>query len=613
MSLFARLAVVGVALALVPALLAQPTPAERPPAAEVKTAAETLRDVYDKEYAAADQSEADTKALAKKLLKIAPERKTPAMIFACYDEARRLAAQAGDVRTAFAAVEELKKRFADTGELSRDTLRTLAGADVPATEAHALVEQAREESAAALREGNFTRAALFTGYAAGFAKKLQDPDLALELREQRTKLESLAKAKAKVGENPKDPAANTVLGTYWAFDRGDWAAGLKYLANGSDDPLAEVAKLDVANPATATGRTTLGEKWHALATKATDAKRKRAFAERAWTWYTAAVAVATGDEDLKPAERAKRIESEFPDLFNAVFEGHASAVAALAVTPDGKTLVSVGNDNLVRVWDTASGKLVRSLDGHGGWVGSVVVTPDSAKAITAGGDNVIRIWDLKAGRPVATLEGHTVAVRGLALTADGKFLVSGGSDKTCRLWDLTTNKQVRKYGAETESVESVAVTADGSRVLAGSDNGIVTVYDAKTGSVVSRFDKHAGSMVYTVAVTRDGKTALSGARDKTIRVWDVATGKELRTLTGHTEQVYQVALSPDEKHVLSASFDKTIRIWDFATGKELKRFEGHADGVQGAVYSPDGRTVYSASWDKTVRRWRVPPGLTKAD
>ena len=87
------------------------------------------------------------------------------------------------------------------------------------------------------------------------------------------------------------------------------------------------------------------------------------------------------------------------------------------------------------------------------------------------------------------------------------------------------------------------------------------------------------------------------------------SGKEIRTLTGHTEQVYQVALSADEKQLLSASFDKTIRLWDFGGGRELKRFEGHAAGVQGACFGPDGGTFYSAAWDKTVRKWRIPPGL----
>lgn len=610
MSQNARLAAVAALVLSASALAAaDPAPVKTPTAAEIAAATETLKDVFDKDYAASDAK--GKAALARKLFDLAAKRKTPAMVFACYEEARRLAAEAGDVKTALAAAEATNRRFIDVADFTRDTLRELSQADLSAGDAATVVKLAREQAAYWLDREQYGTSVELVGYAASAAKKLGDPDLALDLREYRTKLEDLNKAFQAVRGNPKSEPANSVLGEYWAFERGDWDRGIKYLARGSDKALAAAATEDQANPKAAKERTSLADRWYKLA-QAADGNRKRLFAERAWVWYTAAVAVATGDYDLKPSERARQIEKDFPALFNSVFEGHTSAVAAIAITPDGKALVSVGNDNLIRVWDTSTGRQVRTMEGHGGWVGSVVVTPDGSHAVTAGGDNVIRIWDLKTGRSDGTLEGHTVAVRGLAITADGKFLVSGGSDKTCRLWNLTDRRLVRKFGTEGDSIESVAVTSDGARILAGTDNGVVVVFDAKTGETVSKFERHGNTMVYTIAVTRDGKTAISGARDKVIRVWDVNTGKETRSLVGHTEQVYQVVLSADEKHLLSASFDKTVRLWDFATGKESKRFEGHTDGVQGVCYGADGRTVFSAGWDKTVRKWRLPPGLASA-
>jgi WD domain, G-beta repeat len=590
---------------------AQPVkPVEVPPAAEVTAAVETLRDVYDKDYSAAEKDAKAKRALAQKLFDGAAKRKTVAMVFASFDEARRLAAAGGDVKLATAALGALQQRFALPGPFFRDTLKQLADSDLPAADAPPLSKLARDEAASALDREDYDGAVELAGIAAAAAKKAQDPDLAIEQREYRARVEALRKAVATVKSQPDDPEANAALGAYWAFDRNRWDTGLKYLAKGSDKSLAEAAAKELAQPKSAKDRTAAADLWYKLSKEASG-DRKRQFAERAWEWYSAAVAVAQGDDDFKPVERAKEIEKAYPGLFDTTLEGHTAAAAVLAVTRDGRTLVSVGNDNSVRVWDTATGKLQKTLDGHTAWVGSLAVTPDGSKAYTAGGDNVIRVWDLKTGKQTDALEGHTVAIRGLAMTADGKFLVSGASDKTCRMWDLTTNKEVKKYGDGKESVESVAVSPDGSRVLAGSDSGVVTVYDAKTAEVVAKFDKHGtGTMVYTIVVTKDGKYAISGARDKEIRVWEVATGKQIRTMTGHTEQVYQVALSPDEKQVLSASYDRTVRVWDFATGRELKKFEGHTDGVQGVCYAPDGRTAYSASWDKNIRRWRIPAALS---
>src|ERR1700721_799773 len=71
-------------------------PLEIPAEAEVKAAVDTLREVYDKEYIAAEKDAKAKKALAQKLFDTAPKRKTSAMVFACYEEARRLAAAGGE-------------------------------------------------------------------------------------------------------------------------------------------------------------------------------------------------------------------------------------------------------------------------------------------------------------------------------------------------------------------------------------------------------------------------------------------------------------------------------------------------------------------------------------
>jgi WD40 repeat protein len=587
-----------------------PKQMELPSPNEITLAVETMRDVYDKDYALAAKDSKARKALAQKLFEVASKRKTDAMVFACYEEARRVACMAGDVKLAVSTVTALTKAFrTQPRNLLIDTLKQVAVDEIVPADAPFLALLAREEADGALDREEYAVATDLMEVAALAAKKAEDLDLANEMRAYRARLSTLKKAVAVLKSNPDDAQANATLGNYWLFERKKWELGMRYLAKGSDQSLAEAAKLELGAPKTARERTLLADLWYKLH-KETQTERKLLFVERAWEWYSAALAVATGDDDLKPSERVKEIEKTYPSLFDQSFIGHTEAVAAVAITPDGKTLVSVGNDNAARVWDIATGKLLRTLEGHTSWVGSVAVTPDGARVITAGGDRTIRVWDLKTGRQMEILEGHTLAIRGLALSADGRTLASASSDKTCRLWDLSTNKEIKKFGDGKESFESVAIAPDGSRVLAGNESGTIVVYDAKTGNVVSKFDKHGVSVVYAIAVTRDGKTAISGARDKEIQVWELATGQALKTLSGHTEQVYQVVLSPDEKQLLSVSYDRTIRIWDLTTGKELKRFDGHSDGVQGACYQPDGRSIFSASWDKTIRKWRVPPVLT---
>ncbi len=579
---------------------------ETPAPNDIQEAVDTLRDVYEKDYKDAETDNKAKKALARKLFEGAPKRKTAAMRYASYDEARRLAATGGDTKLALDALSALSTKFRGTPrDLASETLKLLGDADLSPADAAGLLALATDAANTALEREDYAGAVVLGKLVVAAAKKTEDPDIVAEARKFLARAESLKSAIETIVKEPNNATANEALGLYWTFTRGRWDTGLKYLAKSASKDLANAATRDLAAPKTAKECTAVADLWYKLATDYKGAEHRRLI-DRAWEWYAAALAVAVGDEDLKPGERVKEIEKAYPDLFDLNFSGHTGAAAGVVLTPNGKTLISVGNDNSVRIWDAATGKLQKTLEGHTAWVGSVVVTPDGERIVTAGGDNVIRVWDLKTGKEVATMEGHAIAIRGLALTADGKTLVSGASDKTCRAWNLATVKETKRYGDGKESIESVTVTADGKYVLAGNDMGTITVYDAKTGDVVSKYSKHDGTMVYTIVTSADGKTAISGARDKDVHVWDVATGKELRRFKGHDEQVYQLALSPDGKYVASASYDKTVRIWDFTSGKELKKFEGHTDGIQGTCFTPDGRFVFSASWDKAIRKWRLP-------
>jgi streptogramin lyase len=573
---------------------------------ELKEAIDTIKDVYESYYKDAETDTKAKKALARKLFEGAPKRKTSVMRYASYEEARRLAASAGDAKTALDALTILSTQFKGTpASLADETLKVLGDTNFTPESVIGLLTLATEGANAALEREDYAGAVTLAKLLVTAAKKSEDPDQLADAKKLLHKVETLKTAVDTIKTKPGDPDANEALGQYWTFTRGRWELGLKYLAKGTNKELAEAAAKDVANPKTAKERTAVADAWYKLAKNAKGTEQ-RSMIDRAWHWYSAAIAVAAGDEDFKPSERIKEIEKKYPELFDQTLTGHTGAVANVAVSPDGKTLVSVGNDNTVRLWNVATGKLLKTLEGHTAWVGSVVITPDSNSVITAGGDNIIRVWDLKTQKEVKKLEGHTVAIRGLALTAGGKTLISGASDKTCRAWDLATGKEIKRYGDEKASVESVAVTPDGKYVLAGNDVGVITVFNAKTGAVLSKYDKHEGTMVYTITTSSDGKTAYSGARDKDIHVWDVATGKEIRRLKGHTEQVYQLTFSHDGKHLASAGYDKTVRVWDVATGQQLKKFEGHTDGVQGVCFTPDGRFLFSASWDKTIRKWRLP-------
>ena len=73
---------------------------------------------------------------------------------------------------------------------------------------------------------------------------------------------------------------------------------------------------------------------------------------------------------------------------------------------------------------------------------------------------------------------------------------------------------------------------------------------------------------------------VSASADKTLKIWDLRTFEEVRTLTGHQNDIYSVAVSPDTKHIVSGGLDMIVMLWCFHTGELLFSYRGHSQSVR---------------------------------
>ncbi len=115
----------------------------------------------------------------------------------------------------------------------------------------------------------------------------------------------------------------------------------------------------------------------------------------------------------------------------------ANVVSALAFSPDGKLIAVGGADGVIHLFQTADGKLARSLPGHTSAVSGLAFHPGGGLLASASRDRTVRLWNPASGQPLKTLEGHNAWVEGVAFVAQGTRLASVGADGTLRLWDLT--------------------------------------------------------------------------------------------------------------------------------------------------------------------------------
>ena len=97
-----------------------------------------------------------------------------------------------------------------------------------------------------------------------------------------------------------------------------------------------------------------------------------------------------------------------------VLRGHEDVVGCVAVTPDGRRIVSGSGDRTVRLWDAKSAAELAVLRGHEGIVRCVAVTPDGRRIVSGSGDETVRVWDARSGAQLAVVRGHKGEVHSVA-------------------------------------------------------------------------------------------------------------------------------------------------------------------------------------------------------
>ena len=291
-------------------------------------------------------------------------------------------------------------------------------------------------------------------------------------------------------------------------------------------------------------------------------------------------------------------------------DGHTEAVYSVGFTPDGKSVVSGGFDQSVRVWDLASRKEVRRFDGHTGLVLSVAVDKDGKQILSGGLDKTAKVWELPPSGPSKTLADHPGGIRAIALKPDGKQLAVG-SGKVVKIWDLDGPKPIRELTGHAEDVESIAWRGDGNQIASGDKARTIRLWDATTGAPQGTIETPSDT-VLGLAYLPDHQQILSGGSDGVARLWKLPVGEAkaelVRAFGGQKGPILALALDPGGSKLVTGSADRSIKVFEVATGKDLLTLEGHADAVKALAITKDGQRLVSGSADKTFKVWNLADG-----
>lgn len=316
-------------------------------------------------------------------------------------------------------------------------------------------------------------------------------------------------------------------------------------------------------------------------------------------WFAEALHLSEGRLDEEEAHRIRIAVAlrHRPRLVQLWFTGAAMRTAMFA--DSGRRVLTVSRDGMVQCWDTDSGAAVGQPLKHRSPLSAIAVSPDGRRIVTSG--ERMQVWDVDTGERIAQMPAGAASTC-LSFRSDGQAVVSADNDGTIRVWDIHTAKCVRSPWQHGRAGQVLAFNPQGTYALTAADGRTARVWNVHTGEAVTPPLPH-GARVVHAAFAPDGCSVVTAGADGVARVWSVPRGRPTGVVLRHRGSIRAVAFSPDSLRVVTAGEDNTARVWDATTGNALTPPLRHNGSVHGASLHRNGQLLLTVANDHIVRLW----------
>ncbi len=307
-----------------------------------------------------------------------------------------------------------------------------------------------------------------------------------------------------------------------------------------------------------------------------------------------------------------------------ILQGHGGTIRHLAYTPDGRSLVSAG-DQAICLWNLQTGRKQRGLQVKTGRHGGLAISPDGQHAVigqpfdpqqqTVG--DLVDVYHLGNAELVVSLGPGLRSQRHLLFWDNSSLLIGshvGTQEALLSVWNLAAGSRQQTlpgYGY------GLALSPDGSLLASGGVHPSVQVWERRPPAVGSHSDRWSPlrslrgltRLVSGLTFCSAGRSLMAitdslGDEPCEVRHWDIETGEEISVLPGPPGPLLSKAISPDAAVLAWTGADETlIHLWDLQRGRALEPLDWGLGPLHALAFAPDSSTAAAAGQDARIVVW----------
>ena len=289
-------------------------------------------------------------------------------------------------------------------------------------------------------------------------------------------------------------------------------------------------------------------------------------------------------------------------------------VTAVATSADGKYL-AVARFRNVELLETDSRKVLHRLEGHAGKINDLRFTGDAGELIVAGGIaglyGEVRVWDVATGKLIRTFSGHDDTIYAAVVSQDKRLLSTGGYDHKIILWDFESGAQKHVLKGHNGAVFDLAFSPDGHNLVSASGDATVKVWHVPTGR---RLDTRSEPLKeqYSVDFSPDGLQFAAGGADNRLRVWKFVSRDEMKinpmlhARYGHEGAISRLRYTAEGRQLVSAALDQSIKVWKIPELQQQAVYQQQPDAVEALAVDSVNRQIFAGRMDGSLGAFELP-------